>query len=77
MRKRMIILTLAAAALVTGLLTWQADAQTWRRGLDPASLNYSPIVEKAACYGWGPHCPPGRTWRCGPYGYRCWCARCW
>jgi hypothetical protein len=43
--------------------------------LKAAAENYTPI-EKAACYGWGPHCPPGRTWRCGPYG-RCWCARCW
>jgi len=79
MRKLVIILTLAAAALFTGLLTWNADAQTWRRGavaIDAASQNYTPI-EKAACWGWGPHCGPGWTWVCGPYGRRCWCARCW
>ena len=28
--------------------------------------NYSP-VEQTACHGWGPMCPPGFTWRCGPY----------
>jgi hypothetical protein len=78
MRKLVIVLTLAAAALFTGLLTWKAEAQTWRRGalaIDAASQNYTPI-EKAACWGWGPHCPPGRHWVCGPRGYHCWCARC-
>ena len=76
MRKLMIVLILAAAALFTGLLTWTSDAQTWRRGavaIDAASQNYTPI-EKAACRGGGPHCPPGRVWTCR--GGTCWCAPC-
>jgi hypothetical protein len=76
MRRLTIVTTLAATALVTGLLTLSADAQTWRRGavaVDAASKNFTPI-EKAACGGGGPHCPPGRTWVCR--GGTCWCAPC-
>jgi len=76
MRKLMIALTLAAFALLTGLFTWKADAQTWRRAavaINAASQNYTPI-EKAACRGGGPHCPPGSTWVCR--GGTCWCAPC-
>jgi hypothetical protein len=76
MRRLMIIATLAAAALLAGLLTLSADAQTWKRGAAGlANQNFTPI-EKAACWGWGPHCPPGRHWVCGPWGRHCWCARC-
>jgi hypothetical protein len=74
MRKLVIILTLAAAAVFTGLLTFTADAQTWKRGAAGlAAQNFTP-VEKAACWGWGARCPPGRTWVCR-WG-NCWCARC-
>ena len=79
MRKLMIALTLAAFALLTGLFTWNADAQTWRRGavaINAASQNYTPI-EKVACYGYGPHCGPGWTWVCNPYNGYCRCRRCW
>jgi hypothetical protein len=75
MRTLVITLSMTAAVLFGGLLTWNADAQTWRRavGLKAASQNYTPI-EKAACYGWGRNCPPGRTWVCR-YG-NCWCRWC-
>ena len=74
MRKLIIAVAFALAAL-TGLFTLAADAQTWRGAAALATQNFTPI-DKAACWGWGPHCPPGRTWVCGPYGRRCWCARC-
>jgi len=77
MRKLVITLILATAALFTGLLTWNADAQTWRRGaagIEAASQNFSPI-EKAACGYVGRHCGPYRHWVCGPAGH-CWCAPC-
>ncbi len=74
MRKLAITLTMAVAVLFAGLLTWKAEAQTWKRGAAAlAAQNYTPI-EKAACGGGGPHCPPGRTWVCR--GGSCWCAPC-
>ena len=78
MRKLMVILTVTAAILFAGAFTWKAEAATWleKAGLRAAAQSYTPI-EKAACWGWGPHCGPGWTWTCGPYGRRCWCARCW
>lgn len=77
MRKLTIVLTLASAALLTGLFAWQANAQTWRNGaqaINAASQNFTPI-EKAACGYVGRHCGPYRHWVCGPAG-RCWCAPC-
>ena len=77
MRKLVVTLAMTAAILFTGMLTWKAEAATWleKSKLRAAAENYTPI-EKAACYGWGRNCPPGRVWRCGPMG-RCWCAPCW
>ncbi|HLL27441.1 MAG TPA: hypothetical protein VKT73_07295 [Xanthobacteraceae bacterium] len=77
MRKMMMFVSFPAVVLAAGLFAMSADAQTWKRGVagvDAATQNFTP-VEKAACYGWGPRCPPGRTWVCR-YG-NCWCARCW
>jgi hypothetical protein len=78
MRKLMVTLTMTAAILFAGAFAWKAEAATWleKAGLRAAAENYTPI-EKAACWGWGPHCGPGWHWVCGPYGQRCWCARCW
>jgi hypothetical protein len=64
MRKLTVALGVTAALLVAGAFTWKADATTWQSGtlaLPDAVKNYSPI-EKTACNGWGPHCPPGYTW---------------
>jgi hypothetical protein len=78
MRKLAVALTAAAAILFAGTLAWKAEAETWRGAKDIANTaqNFTPI-QQAACGGWGPHCRPGRQWVCGPYGRRCWCARCW
>jgi hypothetical protein len=69
--------TLMAAVLMLGMMAIAANAQTQApgaAGIQAQIKNYTPI-EKAACGGWGPYCPPGTTRRCGPY--RCWCAACW
>ena len=72
-------ITLAAAALMLGSLTFAATAQTQQPGassIHGLAQNATPIVKQAACNGrWGPWCPPGRHRVCGPY--RCWCAACW
>ena len=76
MRRLAFALGVSAVMLVAGGIAWKAEAMTWRSGtftLPALAKHYSPI-EKTACYGWGPHCPPGTTWRCGPY--RCWCRPC-
>jgi hypothetical protein len=68
---------IAATILLAGLAV-AAQAQTWRGSADlnGAAQNFTPI-HKAACGGrWGPRCPPGRHWVCGPRGWRCWCAPC-
>jgi hypothetical protein len=74
MRKLSIILT--AAALMLGSIVMVANAQTQQLGA--ASLHQqaqnATIIHKAACFGWGRWCPPGRHRVCGPY--RCWCAPC-
>ncbi len=69
-------MTLTAAVIALGTMAIAADAQTQAPGAASlhAQIRNSTPIEKAACRGWGPHCPPGTTERCGPY--RCWCARC-
>src|SRR5262245_48974112 len=76
MRELAVALGVSLAVLLAGGIAWKADATTWRWGtlnLPGLTKNYSPI-EKAACFGWGRHCPPRFTWRCGPS--RCWCRPC-
>lgn len=75
MRKVLIALAISAAVIGAGMFAWNAEATTSTAAatLGAMGKNYSP-VKKAACYGWGRHCPPGFRWRCGPY--RCWCAPC-
>jgi hypothetical protein len=73
MRKIAITLGVAAAVLVAGGLAWKADAtavKSGTSGLPAATKNYSP-VEQTGCRGWGPMCPPGWTWRCGPWKCKC------
>jgi hypothetical protein len=75
MRKLAIALGVAAAVIGGGLFAWSAQATTSTAAatLGATAKNYSP-VKKAACVGWGRHCPPGFRWACGPY--RCWCRPC-
>jgi hypothetical protein len=74
---RKLTMTLTAAVLVLGSMAVAANAQNQNNGafsLHAQIQNATPI-QKAACGGWGPYCPPGTVRRCGPW--RCWCARCW
>ncbi len=75
---RKLTMTLTAAALVLGSMALTANAQTQQpgaAGLHAQIQNATPIVKQVACRGWGPHCGPGFTWTCGPYGH-CWCRAC-
>jgi hypothetical protein len=75
MRKLMV--TLTAAAFVLGGMAIAANAQNQNNGASSlhAQIQNATPIQKAACGGWGPYCPPGTVRRCGPW--RCWCARCW
>ena len=65
----------AALVLVASVIAASAQIQTrGAAGLHAQIQNATPLVRRAACWGWGPYCPPGTVRRCGPY--RCWCARC-
>jgi len=65
----------AALVLVASVIAASAQIQTrGAAGLHAQMQNATPLVQQAACWGWGPYCPPGTVRRCGPY--RCWCARC-
>ncbi len=76
---RSLIITFAISAAVVLAASFAPSVQAAAVGtlgtLAPPAAS-SPI-EPAACRGRpGPHCPPGRHWVCGRYGYRCWCAPC-
>ena len=75
MHKVRIAVALVAALLVAGLVSWKAEATNaaGTAGLPETIKKYS-LIEKAACGGYGKHCPPGYTWVCRPN--RCFCARC-
>ena len=65
----------AAFVLVASVIAASAQIQTrGAAGLHAQMQNATPLLRQAACWGWGPYCPPGTVRRCGPY--RCWCARC-
>ena len=70
---RKITMTLAAAVFVLGSMAL-ASAQTQAPGASNIQAQAQTSVHKAACFGWGRWCPPGRHRVCGPY--RCWCAWC-
>jgi hypothetical protein len=73
---RKLIITLAATVAIgaVGVPLWQAQAANFSDpGITSAIKNYTPL-KPAACRGWGPWCPPGRTRVCGRW--RCWCAWC-
>jgi hypothetical protein len=73
MRKLTVTITATAAILAFGLLGAEAQTQNGAASIKGAAQNFTPI-EPAACRGWGPHCRPGFTWRCGWRG--CWCRPC-
>jgi len=74
---RKLTMTLTAAALVLGTMAIAANAQTQAPGAGSlhAQIQNATPIQRAACGGFGPYCPPGTTRRCGRW--RCWCARCW
>ncbi len=60
---RKLTMTLTAAALLLGTMVVAGNAQTQVQGaagLHAQIQNATPI-EKTACRGYGPHCPPGFT----------------
>ena len=74
---RKLVIAMTSAVFVLGSMVITAQAQTQAQGaagLHAQAQNATPI-QKAACGGWGPYCPPGTIRRCGPY--RCWCAPCY
>ena len=71
MRKFAVALAVGAAMLIAGSLS--ATSAVKSEAL-PAMVKKFSLIEKAACGGWGKHCPPGYTWRCGPV--RCACRPC-
>jgi len=75
MRKFGVALAVGAALLIAGSLSWKAEATSavTSEAL-PAMVKKFSLIEKAACSGWGKHCPQGYIWRCGPY--RCACRPC-
>jgi len=74
---RKLALTLAATSLVLGTMALSAGAQTQgAANLHAQVNNFTPVETQVACGGFGPHCRPGWTWVCGPYGHHCWCRRC-
>lgn len=73
--------TLAASALFLGSMALTANAQTHQlgAGLHAQLQNATPIIQQAACWGFGPRCGPGWTYYCGtgPYGRTfCGCHPC-
>jgi hypothetical protein len=74
-------MTLAAATLMLGSMAVGASAQTHQfgAGLHAQIQNATPIIQQAACGGFGPRCGPGWTYYCGtgPYGRTfCGCHPC-
>ena len=70
---RLTILAATLAVLTLAPLTAQAQNQAGP-ALGNAAQNFTP-VQRAACRGPGPYCPPGFTRRC--WGWRCRCVPCW
>jgi hypothetical protein len=71
-------MTLAAAALALGAMVASASAQSQQAGaasFHAQIQNATPVVQQAACRGYGPYCGPGFVRTCGPY--RCWCRPCY
>jgi len=74
MKKLTLILT--AAALALGVMAVSASAAQYpgAAALHAQIQNATPI-EKAACGGFGPYCPPGMTRVCNRW--HCWCRPCY
>jgi hypothetical protein len=62
MRKFGVALTVDAVLLITGSLSWKAEATSAVKSETlPAMVEKFSLMEKAACGGWGKYCPPGYT----------------
>lgn len=65
-----ISILLAVAALLSTSLAWEAGATVPSIAAQVrAVVQTIKPVERAACRGWGEHCPPGYVWngrRCVP-----------
>jgi hypothetical protein len=77
MRNLIVALAFATAVMFGGAAAWKAEA-AGAAGAMPAGAptQVTKPIHPAACGGYGPNCPPGYRWVCGPYGQRCWCAPC-
>lgn len=74
---RKVTMTLVAAALAVATTALTANAQSIGPGaanFHALAQNATPIIQKTACQGWGPYCPPGWVRACN--GWRCWCRPC-
>jgi hypothetical protein len=72
MPKLATLIIAAAALLATSAIAANAQIQSPGAARLHAQIqNATPLAKEAACRGFGPHCPPGTTRRCGPYGCRC------
>jgi hypothetical protein len=72
MRSLELPLAVGAALPIAGSLSWKAEATSAVKSETlPAMVKKFSLIDKATCNGWGKYCPPGSTWKCGPY--RCAC----
>ena len=74
-------LTLIAAVLLAGLLSWKSDATALTSPLaKPAAPESSYAIQKAGCLLAGRYCRVGYHWVCGlppnPERRRCHCVPC-
>lgn len=60
-----------AAMLLAAAQTAAAAPLARMNPLFPDSRPMTPRIEKAACFGWGPFCPPGWVRSCGFFACRC------
>ena len=69
-RIRLMSAVFAAGMLISGGV---AVAEPFSRSANAAfSVRPSSLkIEKAACFGWGPFCPPGWVRTCGIFACRC------
>jgi hypothetical protein len=74
---RTLTMTFTAAAFALATMAIASHAQTQAPGAASlhAQMQNATPVQKAACGGFGPYCPPGTTRVCGRY--KCWCRPCY
>lgn len=60
-----------AAGMVLSSYAAVAEPFSKSAGAAFAARPYSSKIEKTACFGWGPFCPPGWVRTCGIFACRC------